>query len=70
MTTFAQIIFFKFHSGPNNKGGGVDIKDILDFYFQTCSMEMNAESMAVMAGTLKGFRSKYRFPFPLFMPVS
>ena len=52
MTTFAQIIFFKFHSGPNNKGGGVDIKDILDFYFQTCSMEMNAESMAVMAGTL------------------
>jgi len=41
-----------FPDGPNNKGGGVDIKDILDFYFQTCSMEMNAESMAVMAGTL------------------
>ena len=30
----------------------MDIKSILDFYFQTCSMEMNAESMAVMAGTL------------------
>ena len=39
-------------SGPNNGGGGVDIKNILDFYFQTCSMEMNAASMAVMAGTL------------------
>ena len=39
-------------SGPNNEGGGVDIKSILDFYFQTCSMEMNAASMAVMAGTL------------------
>ena len=32
--------------------GGVDIKKILDFYFQTCSLEMNCESLAVMAATL------------------
>jgi len=41
-----------FPDGPHNKGGGVDIKNILDFYFQTCSMEMNAASMSVMAATL------------------
>ena len=30
----------------------MDIKNILDFYFQTCSMEMNTASMSVMAATL------------------
>ena len=35
-----------------NDSGGVEIKKILDFYFQTCSLEMNCESMAVMAATL------------------
>ena len=32
--------------------GGVNIKKILDFYFQACSLELNCESMAVMAATL------------------
>ena len=35
-----------------NEGGGVDIKKILDFYFQACSLELHCESMAVMAATL------------------
>ena len=39
-------------SGPHNQGGGVDIKNILDFYIQTCSIEMTTASMAVLAGTL------------------
>ena len=42
----------KIVSGTNNQGGGVDIKNILDFYFQTCSLEANCEAMAVMAATL------------------
>ena len=46
------LMFFISCSGPNNQGGGADIKSILDFYFQTCSMEMSAASMSVMAGTL------------------
>merc|ERR1719336_191137 len=41
-----------FPDGPHNKGGGVDIKNILDFYIQTCSIEMTTASMAVLAGTL------------------
>ena len=43
---------FYLFSGPHNKGGGVDIKNILDFYIQTCSIEMTTASMAVLAGTL------------------
>lgn len=30
----------------------VDLDDVLDFYFQSCSIELNAESMAVVAATL------------------
>ena len=30
----------------------MDIKNILDFYIQTCSIEMTTASMAVLAGTL------------------
>lgn len=30
----------------------MDIKKILDFYFQACSLELHCESMAVMAATL------------------
>ena len=45
-------INFSSFRGTNNHGGGVDIKNILDLYFQTCSLEANCEAMAVMAATL------------------
>lgn len=31
---------------------GTDLDDVLEFYFQCCSIEMNAQSLAVVAGTL------------------
>lgn len=31
---------------------GIDLDDILEFYFQCCSIEMNTKAMAVVAGTL------------------
>jgi len=37
---------------PRGPEGSVDIRTVLEFYFQLCSLEMNAESMSVLAGTL------------------
>jgi len=37
---------------PKGPEGSVDIRKVLEFYFQTCSLEMNAESMSVLAATL------------------
>jgi len=31
---------------------GIDLEDVLDFYFQSCSIELNAEMMSVVAATL------------------
>ena len=31
---------------------GTDLKNTLDFYFQSCALEVNAESHAVMSATL------------------
>lgn len=31
---------------------GADLEDVLEFYLQTCAIELNAEMMAVIAGTL------------------
>ena len=38
--------------GANDAGGSVDIEKVLSFYFQTCSLEMTCESMAIMAASL------------------
>jgi len=37
---------------PKLNNRKVVIQDILDLYFQTCSLEMNCESLSIMAGTL------------------
>jgi len=37
---------------PKGPEGSIDIRKVLEFYFQTCSLEMNAESMSVLAATL------------------
>jgi glutaminase len=37
---------------PKGPEGPIDIRKVLEFYFQTCSLEMNAESMSVLAATL------------------
>ena len=37
---------------PSNFRESVDIQKVLEFYFQTCSMERNVESLSILAATL------------------
>ena len=48
-----QTIYRESHFSATDKmGSAMDIRKVLDFYFQICSLEMNVESMSVLAATL------------------